>query len=510
MVTMKRNIINKLSALALVFATIGFVACTEETSDNRLAPNLATTQVINVTSNSATVVGYIIAGTEKFTERGVCYSTSPDPTIDNDTIHWIDNGEKKATFQVTISGLTHVTTYYAKAYAKLGSEVKYGEELSFTTLPIPPTVTTADITDITSSSAKGGGNVTDNGGATVTARGVCWSTSQNPTIANAKTTDGNGNGAFNSNITGLMPNTTYYVRAYATNSAGTSYGAQKQFTTLNITKFWVVGDYNGWDNSDNAKYIISSLTSGNQAEGYVYLTAGGIKLVTDHSWSDPATFGDDGTNTGKLANPGNNITVASDGYYRIRGNRVDMTYELLKTDWGVIGSATPLGWGDETPLQYNQTLSQWIGAVHLTNAELKFRANHSWDYNLGGDKNALSYGGDNIAVDLEDDYAITLDLSTPNEYKCSINRWGIIGSATAGGWGSDQNMAWDAVNSVFKATLDLVVGEIKFRANDDWAVNFGGPLNALEPGGANIPINEAGNYTITLNPWTKVATITKN
>ncbi len=509
---MKRNIFSKLSvlAIAIAIATVSFVACTEETSDNRLAPNLATTQVIDVTSNSATVVGYILAGTNEFTERGVCYDTVQNPTIENKTVLWVDNGDKKATFQVTISGLTHVTTYYAKAYAKFGDEIMYGEELSFTTLPIPPTVTTADVTEITSSSAKSGGEVTYNGGATVTARGVCWSMSPNPTISDAKTIDGDGDGAFTSTITGLIPDTTYYVRAYATNSAGTAYGEEKEFTTPDITKFWVVGDYNGWNNSDDAKYIISSLTSGNTAEGYIYLTAGGIKLVTDHSWSDPATFGDDGTNTGKLANPGNNITVASDGHYRIRGNRIDMTYELLKTDWGVIGSATPLDWGDETPLTYNQTLDQWIGGVHLKNAELKFRANHSWDYNLGGDMNALSYGGDNIVISLEDDYAITLDLSIPNEYKCSIDRWGIIGSATADGWNSDQNMAWDAVNGVFKATLNLVVGDMKFRANDDWAVNLGGPLNELVQDGANIAISEAGNYTITLNPWTKVATITKN
>lgn len=95
----------------------------------------------------------------------------------------------------------------------------------------PPTVTTSSISNITSSSATGGGNVTAQGSSAVTARGVCWSTSQNPTINNSKTNDGTGTGSFTSSITGLSPSTQYYVRAYATNSAGTSYGSQVSFTT---------------------------------------------------------------------------------------------------------------------------------------------------------------------------------------------------------------------------------------------------------------------------------------
>ena len=71
-------------------------------------------------------------------------------------------------------------------------------------------------------------------------------------------------------------------------------------------------------------------------------------------------------------------------------------------------------------------------------------------------------------------------------------------------------MAWDNVNKVFKATIDLTVGEMKFRANDDWGVNFGGALDALTQDGTNIAVTVAGNYTITLDPWAKVATVTKN
>ena len=94
-----------------------------------------------------------------------------------------------------------------------------------------PTVTTSSVTNIASSTATCGGNVTSDGGATVTARGVCWSTSQNPTISDSHTTNGSGMGNFISSITGLTPNTTYYVRAYAINSVGTAYGTQRTFTT---------------------------------------------------------------------------------------------------------------------------------------------------------------------------------------------------------------------------------------------------------------------------------------
>ena len=91
---------------------------------------------------------------------------------------------------------------------------------------------TAAVTSITATSATSGGTVSADGGASVTARGVCWSTTANPTMANSKTTDGNGTGTFTSAITGLTSGTTYYIRSYATNSVGTSYGTQVSFTTL--------------------------------------------------------------------------------------------------------------------------------------------------------------------------------------------------------------------------------------------------------------------------------------
>ena len=94
-----------------------------------------------------------------------------------------------------------------------------------------PTIATIMVSDITATTATSGGQVMSDGGAPVTARGVCWSTSQNPTISDAHTSDGTGSGIFTSSVTGLEPNTIYYLRAYATNSEGTAYGGVAPFTT---------------------------------------------------------------------------------------------------------------------------------------------------------------------------------------------------------------------------------------------------------------------------------------
>jgi len=132
--------------------------------------------------------------------------------------------------------MAYSTHYYWRAIAKNSCGSTYGSIWEFTTAAapvVPPTVTTnTTVTSITALGAVCGGNVTSDGGATVTARGVCWSTSSSPTIADPHTHNGTGTGVFSSTLTGLTPNTHYYVRAYATNSAGPGYGAQREFTTL--------------------------------------------------------------------------------------------------------------------------------------------------------------------------------------------------------------------------------------------------------------------------------------
>lgn len=188
-----------------------------------------TNSVTNITENSATCSGNVVSDLE-ITAKGVCWSKSTNPTI---AATHSSEGTTVGEFSSEITGLDASTTYFVRAYATnkdLGTV--YGTEKSFTTnaLPGTPSVSTVQITEITSSSAKCGGNVTDDGGVAVTQKGVCWSTQQNPTNNDLHTSNGSGMGQFTSELTNLDPNTTYYVRAYAVNDA-VFYGEQKEFTT---------------------------------------------------------------------------------------------------------------------------------------------------------------------------------------------------------------------------------------------------------------------------------------
>jgi len=105
-----------------------------------------------------------------------------------------------------------------------------------------PVLSTTSVSNISATAAKSGGNITDESSSTVISRGVCWSTSTTPTLADNKTTDGSGAGSFSSNIMSLEEATIYYVRAYATNSSGTGYGMAMSFTTLGQSPTPTVGN----------------------------------------------------------------------------------------------------------------------------------------------------------------------------------------------------------------------------------------------------------------------------
>jgi len=167
-----------------------------------------------------------------------------------------------------------------------------------------PTLTTTAVSSITQTTATSGGNITTDGGATVTAIGVVWSTTQNPTVEtnHGKTTDGSGTGSFTSNLTGLAAGTTYYVRAYATNSVGTSYGNEVSFTALPASETVTDADGNTYntvtigtqvwmkENLKTTKYADGTAVA-NVTDNTAWTTAGAAYAWYDNNISNKATYG---------------------------------------------------------------------------------------------------------------------------------------------------------------------------------------------------------------------------
>ena len=209
------------------------------------SPQVNTIDVSNISLTSVQCGGDVISdGDGTILTRGVCWNSAGSPTLIN-CVNKTQDGTGSGSFVSQVPGLIRGTTYYLTAYATNEKDTGYGEVKTFMTLTIYyPTVITSYATPI-DSSAQCESNITNDGGAPVTSRGVCWSLSMNPTINNMHTVDGSGTGWFNSNITNLVPNTQYYVRSYATNSEGTGYGNELIFTTLPAQTYHIGQNYAG-------------------------------------------------------------------------------------------------------------------------------------------------------------------------------------------------------------------------------------------------------------------------
>ena len=301
-----RNIFFKVPFINILL--ICFIICLTSCRKKPTLPSLTTTSVSEITQETASSGGNVTDdGGEGVSARGVCWSTTQKPTTGNNKT---TDGSGTGIFTSNLTGLTPGTEYYVRAYATNSEGTSYGNQVFFTTLPIHlATLTTDPVTSITQTTAVSGGNITDDGGAVVTARGVCWSTNTNPTTADNTTSDGSGIGVFTSNLAGLSPNTIYYVRAYAVNSEGTAYGNEVTFTTNAIQLPTVI------TSAVSSITPTTAISGGNVTDdGGGTVTARGVCWSTSNNPSTADNATSDGTGTGIFTS---NLTGLSPGtiYY---------------------------------------------------------------------------------------------------------------------------------------------------------------------------------------------------
>ena len=278
---------------------------------NLNSTSVSTITATNVTSNSAISGGTISSdGGNTIISKGVCWSSTINPTI-NDS--HTNEGSGANNFTSTISNLAPGTNYYYRAYITNSNGVYYGNTYILSATATLPTVTTNLVTNITYNSAISGGNVTNDGGAAITARGVCWCTCLAPTINDNHTTDGSGLGSFVSQLNNLGSNYDIYVRAYATNSQGTSYGETIYFITPQIPVVGsnYLGGIVGYIFQQGDTGYIPGETHGIIAAPADQGTAQWGCLGIDINGADSVAIGDGQQNTTDIVNGCNTNSIAA-------------------------------------------------------------------------------------------------------------------------------------------------------------------------------------------------------
>ncbi|MDO9039695.1 MAG: SusE domain-containing protein [Lutibacter sp.] len=202
--------------------------------------------------------------------------------------------------------------------------------------------------------------------------------------------------------------------------------------TTDLPLISVPGNHQGWDPT-TAPTLAASGYGKTDYVGYVWLD-GGHKFTAPNALGNfnwDLNWGDDGTFTGKLkVNAADNCNAAA-GYYYIKANTSNaeilqflpaLSYTETPMSWGLIGNATPTGWDSDTNMVYDAATKTLSITMNLTADKIKFRANDSWDVNLGdnGADGSLEYGGSDIAVPAAGNYTVILDLTSPREYTYTL------------------------------------------------------------------------------------------
>ncbi len=335
---------------------------------------LTTYDVIDITLNSAISGGNITAdGGSPITARGVVWDVHPNPTISLNSK--TNDGTGTGSFDSTALDLESNTTYYLRAYATNLYGTAYGNQVTFTTPINPddlPVVVTNEVTEITTNTAISGGIVTNIGATSVSSRGVVWSTSPTPTISSAGITiNGANSGTFTSDVTNLLPSTTYYLRAYATNLQGTSYGEEFTFTTSPLL-YSVGTGVTAFDGShynsvliNNKEWTSTNLNVTTYSDGTIIPQAQNATAwasLTTGAWCYYSFQTSNGITYGKLYN-----------WYAIAG----IWNDASKTDASLRKKIAPTGWHVSTTADWT-ALGEFLGGSSNAGGFIKEAGTTHW------------------------------------------------------------------------------------------------------------------------------------
>lgn len=220
---------------------------------------------------------------------------------------------------------------------------------------------------------------------------------------------------------GLRTTKAFVQKFYPNVGAGLYNSPKPKKSRNNYPVIYVPGDYMdpSWNPGESAQ--LASVNSDGNYEGYIWAEAGNqFKFTDGPSWD--VNYGDDGAD-GTLDQNGANIVAPETGYYKLNVNLNNFTYTMVKTDWGVIGSATAGGWDYDQNMTYDKEAGLWTAMLDLNAGEIKFRANDDWGLNYGdnGADGILEEGGANIAIPSAGTYVITMKLGKP-DYTYTITR----------------------------------------------------------------------------------------
>ncbi|MBN1180969.1 MAG: hypothetical protein JXB49_01690 [Bacteroidales bacterium] len=257
------------------------------TTDQYFAPSITADSVKDITASTATIWANVTSdGGQSITERGVCWNNTGLPSL-ADSVRQIVPGT--GIYSTSLSGLTHGTLYYVRAYAINAVDTTYSNALNFSTILLyPPTVTTDSVNNILSTTATVWANVTGEGNGSVSERGVCWNKTGIPTYTDNIQSNGSGSGSYMVNMSGLESDSTYYVRAYAINEADTAFGDELSFTTLFADSLVLSTDSVSFITDNSVKIWANIISEGDNSvsqRGVCWNTEGSPTIEDNYEWN---------------------------------------------------------------------------------------------------------------------------------------------------------------------------------------------------------------------------------